>query len=68
VPGHAGRAYATDHPVRLVELPMPLEPLEVALYVRPEASRTPAQRWLVDFLLRHLAEPPVGAATGAPGV
>jgi DNA-binding transcriptional LysR family regulator len=47
---------------------MPLEPLEVALYVRPEASRTPAQRWLVDFLLRHLAEPPVGAATGAPGV
>jgi DNA-binding transcriptional LysR family regulator len=57
VPGHAGRTYAADHPVRLVGLPMPLEPLEVALYVRPEASRTPAQRWLVDFLRRHLAEP-----------
>jgi len=60
VPGHAGRTYAADHPVRLVELPMPLEPLEVALYVRPEASRTPAQRWLVDFLHRHLAYPATG--------
>jgi DNA-binding transcriptional LysR family regulator len=57
VPGHAARTYAADHPVRLVELPMPLEPLEVALYVRPEASRTPAQLWLVEFLHRHLVEP-----------
>ena len=59
VPGHAGRAYAVDHPVRLLELPLPLEPLEVALYVRPETSRTPAQRWLVDFLHRHLSTPDV---------
>lgn len=56
VPGHAGRAYAASHPVRLVELPGALEPLEVALYARPEASRTPPQRWLVEFLLRHLGE------------
>jgi len=57
VPSHAARTYAADHPVRLVELPVRLEPLEVALYVRPEASRTPAQRWLVDFLCQHLVVP-----------
>ena len=56
VPGHAGLAYADSHPVRLVDLPGHLEPLEVALYVRPEASRTAPQRWLVDFLHRHLGE------------
>ena len=57
VPGHAARAYAVDHPVRLLDLPLALPPLEVALYARPETSRTPAQRWLVDFLHRHLAAP-----------
>jgi DNA-binding transcriptional LysR family regulator len=57
VPRHAGRTYAADHRVRLVGLPMPLESLEVALYARPVSSRTPAQRWLVDFLRRQLAEP-----------
>lgn len=63
VPGHAARAYAADHPVRLLGLPLPLEPLEVALYERPEASRTPAQRWLVDFLRRHLTGPTERAGT-----
>jgi DNA-binding transcriptional LysR family regulator len=43
--------------VRLLVLPIPLEPLEIALYARPEASRTPPQRWLVDFLARELADP-----------
>jgi DNA-binding transcriptional LysR family regulator len=61
VPGHAGRTYAAEHPVRLVALPISLEPLEVTLYARPEASRTPTQRWLVEFLHRYLAEPPARA-------
>ncbi|MEU2351122.1 LysR family transcriptional regulator [Modestobacter sp. NPDC049651] len=54
VPSFVGHVFTTSHPVRLLALPIPLEPLEIALYARPEASRTPAQRWLVDFLHRHL--------------
>jgi DNA-binding transcriptional LysR family regulator len=57
VPSFVGRAFAASHPVRLLALPIPLEPLEIALYARPEASRTPPQRWLVDFLARELADP-----------
>jgi DNA-binding transcriptional LysR family regulator len=55
VPAYVGHTFAATHPVRLLSLPAPLEPLEIALYARPEASRTPAQRWLLDFLHRHLA-------------
>jgi DNA-binding transcriptional LysR family regulator len=55
VPAYVGHAFAEHHAVRLLDLPIPLEPLEIALYARPEASRTPAQRWLVGFLRRHLA-------------
>jgi DNA-binding transcriptional LysR family regulator len=57
VPAYVGHAFAEHHAVRLLQLPIPLEPLEIALYARPEASRTPPQRWLVHFLHRHLAEP-----------
>jgi DNA-binding transcriptional LysR family regulator len=56
VPAYVGRTFAAGHPVRLLELPIPLEPLEIALYARPEASRTPAQRWLVAFLHHHLTD------------
>lgn len=55
VPELAGRAYAASHPVRLLRLPISLEPLEIALYALPERARNPAQRWLVDFLQRTLA-------------
>lgn len=56
VPEHLGRAYADSHPVRLLRLPIGLDPIDVALYALPERSRTPAQRWLVDFIVRTLAE------------
>ncbi len=65
VPEYAGRAYAASHPVRLLDLPISLEPLDIALYALPERSRSPAQRWLVDFLQRTLAEQCHGEA--APG-
>ncbi len=55
VPEYLGRAYAATHPVRLLRLPISLEPIDVALYALPERSRTPAQRWLVDFLVQTLA-------------
>jgi DNA-binding transcriptional LysR family regulator len=57
VPAYVGHAFTVHHAVRLLDLPIPLEPLEIALYARPEASRTPAQRWLVEFLHRHLSRP-----------
>lgn len=55
VPENLGRAYAACHPVRLLRLPISLEPIDVALYALPERSRTPAQRWLVEFLVQNLA-------------
>lgn len=56
VPAYAGHAYAASHPVHLLHLPISLEPLDIALYVLPERSRSPAQRWMTDFLHRTLAE------------
>lgn len=55
VPEYAGQVYAASHPVRLLRLPLGLEPLEIALYTLPERARNPAQRWLVDFVWRTLA-------------
>lgn len=65
VPEHAGRVYAASHPVRLLRLPLTLEPLEIALYALPERARNPAQRWLVDFLCRTLIDTPPGTSRGA---
>lgn len=56
VPEYAGHTYAESHQVRLLRLPITLEPLEIALYALPEPSRSPAQRWLVDFLRQTLAD------------
>ena len=56
VPENLGRAYTASHPVRLLRLPIALEPVDVALYALPERSRTPAQRWLVEFIVRVLSE------------
>jgi DNA-binding transcriptional LysR family regulator len=58
VPEHLARTYAASHQVRLLRPPLPLEPIDVALYALPERSRTPAQRWLVEFLIRTLRTPP----------
>lgn len=56
VPEHAGRVYAASHPVRLLQLPITLERLEIALYALPERARNPAQRWLVNFLYDTLVD------------
>lgn len=55
VPEYAGRTYAESHPVRLLRLPITLEPLEIALYTLPKPSRSPAQHWFVDFVRSTLA-------------
>lgn len=54
VPEYLGRTYAASHPVRLLRLPVRLEPIDVALYALPEGSRTPPQQWLAEFLVRTL--------------
>jgi DNA-binding transcriptional LysR family regulator len=56
VPEHAGRTYASNHPVRLLDLPFTLEPLDIALYAKPERSRSPGQQWLDEFLRHHLSD------------
>jgi DNA-binding transcriptional LysR family regulator len=48
--------FAASHRLRTVPLPFETEPMEVAAYARHEASRTPAQRWLVSFLVDVLGE------------
>lgn len=66
VPEVAGRAYAASHPVRLLRLPITLEPLEISLYARPNRARGAAQRWLVDFIRRELDDLPARPRSGDP--
>lgn len=68
VPEYVATVFASAHAVRIVRLPFVIEPIEVAVYARRPSSRSPAQRWLVDFLTgvlgRHVSKaqlPPHGA-------
>ena len=54
LPQAVAEAFAATHRLRVVRLPFETEPMEVAAYARHEASRTPSQRWLVDFLVEVL--------------
>ncbi|MGF1238216.1 LysR substrate-binding domain-containing protein [Streptomyces sp. 2-6] len=56
VPEYVGEVFTASHRVRLVRLPFETEPVEVALYARHEASRSPSQRWLVQFMAEVLGE------------
>lgn len=56
VPEYVGEVFTASHRVRLVRLPFVTEPIEVALYARHESSRTPSQRWLVQFMSEVLGE------------
>jgi DNA-binding transcriptional LysR family regulator len=56
VPEYVGEVFTASHRVRLVRLPFDSEPIEVALYARHESSRSPAQRWLVQFMAEVLGE------------
>ncbi|MEU5692023.1 LysR family transcriptional regulator [Actinosynnema sp. NPDC020468] len=42
--------FADRHDVRLFDLPLHVEPVQVSIYARHSHARSPAQRWLVDFL------------------
>ncbi|MER6982584.1 LysR substrate-binding domain-containing protein, partial [Streptomyces carpinensis] len=56
VPEYVGEVFTTSRRVRLVRLPFETEPIEVALYARHESSRSPSQRWLVQFMAEVLGE------------
>jgi DNA-binding transcriptional LysR family regulator len=56
LPAYVAEAFAVSHRLRAVELPFGSETIEVAVYARHEASRTPPQRWLVDLLVTVLGE------------
>ncbi|MFG2789669.1 LysR substrate-binding domain-containing protein [Streptomyces sp. NPDC048419] len=56
VPEYVGEVFNGSHRLRLVQLPFETEPIEVALYARHEASRSPSQRWLVHFMAEVLGE------------
>ncbi|MET8248114.1 LysR family transcriptional regulator [Streptomyces sp. NPDC005202] len=56
VPEYVGEVFTASHRLRLVRLPFETEPIEVALYARHESSRSPSQRWLVQFMAEVLGE------------
>jgi DNA-binding transcriptional LysR family regulator len=55
VPRYAGEVFTEEHRVRLVGLPVPIEPVEVSVYARHPHARSPAQQWLIDFMVETLA-------------
>ncbi|RJQ75475.1 LysR family transcriptional regulator [Pseudonocardiaceae bacterium YIM PH 21723] len=57
VPRNVARVFAADHPVRLLELPLDIEPAQVAIYARHSHGRSPAQQWLIGFMRDLLAVP-----------
>ncbi|WP_237773942.1 LysR family transcriptional regulator [Actinosynnema sp. ALI-1.44] len=57
VPRNAAEVFAGTHPVRLVELPLDIEPAQVSIYTRHAHARSPGQRWLVEFMHELLAAP-----------
>jgi DNA-binding transcriptional LysR family regulator len=50
VPERVARVLARTHPVRVVALPWPIEPVEVAAYTRRAPGRSAAQRWFLGVL------------------
>ena len=56
VPAYVAEVFTHSHRLRTVRLPFDIEPIEVALYARHEASRSNPQRWLVGFIEEVLGE------------
>lgn len=56
-PRNVAEVFAAEHRVRLLELPLDIEPAQVSVYARHAHARTPAQHWLVNFMWETLAGP-----------
>ncbi|WP_433259888.1 LysR family transcriptional regulator [Actinosynnema sp. CS-041913] len=57
VPRMVAKTFAADHRVRLLELPLDIEPAQVSIYARHAHARGAAQAWLVGFMAEVLAGP-----------
>jgi DNA-binding transcriptional LysR family regulator len=55
VPRNVAAVFAAEHRVRLLELPLDVEPVQVSVYARHAHARSPAQAWLVAFMREILA-------------
>ncbi|GLY69530.1 LysR family transcriptional regulator [Amycolatopsis taiwanensis] len=55
-PRKVAEVFADTQPVRLFEVPFEIESVEVSIYARHPHARSSAQRWLVEFMHRVLAE------------
>ncbi|WP_246018955.1 LysR family transcriptional regulator [Saccharothrix australiensis] len=68
VPRMVAEVFAAEHHhVRLLELPLDIEPAQVSIYARHAHARGPAQAWLVRFMAEVLGQPDGGAVGGAIG-
>jgi DNA-binding transcriptional LysR family regulator len=50
VPERVARVLARTHPVRVITLPWPIEPVEVAAYTRRAPGRSATQRWFLGAI------------------
>ncbi|NKQ51453.1 LysR family transcriptional regulator [Amycolatopsis sp. K13G38] len=57
VPRLVADMFAAEHRVRLLELPVEVEPAQVSIYTRHAHARTPPQHWLIDFMRGILTDP-----------
>ncbi|CAM3536196.1 LysR family transcriptional regulator [Kibdelosporangium persicum] len=55
VPRDVAEVFAGTHRVRLLELPLEMDPVQVSVYARHAHARSPAQHWLVGFMREILA-------------
>ncbi|MDF5752233.1 LysR family transcriptional regulator [Spongiactinospora sp. TRM90649] len=56
VPRNAAEVFAAEQRVRLLELPLEIEPVRVSVYARHAHARSPAQHWLVGFMREVLGD------------
>jgi DNA-binding transcriptional LysR family regulator len=50
VPERVAKVLARTHPVRVIGLPWPIEPVEVAAYTRRTLGRSASQRWFLGLI------------------
>ncbi|WP_028660656.1 LysR family transcriptional regulator [Nocardioides insulae] len=54
VPRHIAEVFARRHALSVIDLPRPIEAIDVTAYTRRSAS--PAQRWMADLVVETLAD------------
>lgn len=55
LPSRVARLFASQHRVRVVDLPVPIPPFEVRLHWHTRQDGAPAHRWLREEVVRALS-------------